>query len=44
VGQLRYGFTDWVTLVGEYTHSRAKAHGGNHASSDAIATGAILFF
>ena len=44
VGQLRYGLTDWVTLVGEYTHSRAKAHGGNHASSDAIATGAILFF
>lgn len=44
VGQLRYGLTSWVTLVGEYTHSRAKAHGGNKASSDALATGAILFF
>lgn len=44
VGQLRYGLTDWVTLVGEYTHSRAKAHNGNDASSNAISTGAILFF
>lgn len=44
VGQVRYGLTDWVTLVGEYTHSRAKAHGGNRATSDALATGAILFF
>jgi predicted porin len=44
VGQVRYGLTDWVTLVGEYTHSRAEAHGGNRATSDALATGAILFF
>ncbi len=44
VGQARYSLTDWVTLVGEYTHSRAKAQGGNRATSDAIATGAILFF
>lgn len=44
VGQARYGLTDWVTLVGEYTHSRAEAHGGNHATSNALATGAILFF
>jgi predicted porin len=44
VGQLRYGLTDWLTLVGEYTHSRAEAHNGNDASSNAISTGAILFF
>ncbi|RVT95040.1 porin [Sphingomonas crocodyli] len=44
VGQLRYGLTDWVTLVGEYVHTRSEAHNGNKASSDAIATGAILFF
>jgi hypothetical protein len=44
VGQLRYGLTSWVTLLGEYVHSRSKAHNGNEASSDAIAAGAILFF
>lgn len=44
VGQLRYGLTSWLTLVGEYTHTRSEAHGGNKASSDALAAGAILFF
>lgn len=44
VGQLRYGLTPWVTLIGEYTNSRARAHGGNKATSDALAAGAILFF
>lgn len=44
VGQLRYGLTGWVTLVGEYVHTMSKAHGGNKANSDTIAAGAILFF
>ncbi|URW76348.1 porin [Sphingomonas donggukensis] len=44
VGQLRYGLTSWVTLIGEYTHTKSKAHNGNDADSDAIAAGAILFF
>lgn len=44
VGQLRYGLTSWVTLVTEYTHTMAEAHGGNEASSDALAAGAIVFF
>ncbi len=44
VGQVRYGLTDWVTLVSEYTHTKARAQGGNTASSDAVAAGAILFF
>jgi predicted porin len=44
VGQLRYGLTSWVTLVGEYTHTQSRAHGGNRASSDTVAAGAILFF
>ena len=44
VGQLRYGLTAWVNLVGEYTHTRAEAQGGNHAESDAVAAGGILFF
>ena len=44
VGQLRYGLNNWVTLVGEYTHTMSKAHNGNDADSDALAAGAILFF
>lgn len=44
VGQVRYGLTSWVTLLGEYVHSKAKAHNGNEAESDAIAVGGILFF
>ncbi|WP_336958603.1 porin [Sphingobium aquiterrae] len=44
VGQLRYGLNGWVTLLGEYVHSKSEAHNGNQASSDALAAGAILFF
>lgn len=44
VGHLRYGLTSWVTLVGEYVHTKAEAHGVNSAESDTLAAGAILFF
>ena len=44
VGQVRYGLTSWVTLIGEYTHSMSEAHNGNDAKSDALALGGILFF
>ena len=44
VGQVRYSLTSWVTLIGEYVHSKAEAHSGNEASSDAMALGGILFF
>ena len=44
VGQVRYGLTSWVTLIGEYVHSKAQAHSGNQATSDAVAVGGILFF
>lgn len=44
VGQVRYGLTSWVTLIGEYVHSKAKAHSGNQATSNAVAVGGILFF
>lgn len=44
VGQVRYNLTSWVTLIGEYIHSKAEAHSGNEASSDAMALGGILFF
>ncbi len=44
VAQTRYGLTSWVTLIGEYMNSKAEAHNGNEAESDALALGAILFF
>lgn len=44
VGQGRYQLTPWVTLLGEYVHTRSEAHGPNEAKSDVLATGAILFF
>lgn len=44
IGQLRYGLTSWVTLLGEYTKTQSKAHNGNEADSDSVAVGAILFF
>ncbi len=44
VGQVRYGLNGWVTLITEYVHTTSKAHNGNKAASDAIASGAILFF
>lgn len=44
VGQLRYGLTSWVTLIGEYTHTKSEAHNGNDAKSNALAASAILFF
>ncbi|MGY6550652.1 MAG: porin [Erythrobacter sp.] len=44
IGQVRYGLTDWVTLLSEYTRTKSKAHNGNEADSDSIALGAILFF
>ncbi|WP_333840586.1 porin [Novosphingobium sp.] len=44
VGQVRYGLTSWVTLIGEYVSAKAKAHNGNSAKSDTVAVGGILFF
>ena len=44
VGGARYGLTSWVTLISEYAHTHSTAQGSNHASSDAVAAGAILFF
>ncbi len=44
VGQVRYGLTSWVTLIGEYVSAKAEAHNGNSAKSDTVALGGILFF
>jgi predicted porin len=41
---IQYKLTDWLKFVTEYTHTHAKAQGGNSASSDAVAAGSILFF
>ena len=44
VGQARFALNPWVTLVGEYVHTKAEAQGVNEATSNAVAAGAILFF
>lgn len=44
IGGARYKLTDWVNLVGEYTHTRSSAHNGVAATSDSVAGGTILFF
>lgn len=44
VGQVRYSLNSWMTLIGDYIHSTAKAHNGNQADSDTVALGGILFF
>lgn len=41
---VHYKLTDWVNLVAEYTHTHAKAQGGNAASEDTVAAGTIVFF
>lgn len=44
VAHARYGLTSWVTLIGEYIHTKSEAHNGNQAEADTVALGAILFF
>ena len=44
IGQVRYGLTQWVTLLAEFTKAKSEAHNGNEAESDSVAAGAILFF
>jgi hypothetical protein len=44
IGGVRYKLTNWVNLIGEYTHTRSTAYGGYVATSDSIAAGSILFF
>jgi len=44
VGQVRYGLSSWVTLIGEYVQAKAEAHNGNEAQSDTFALGGIIFF
>jgi hypothetical protein len=39
-----YSLTDWLTLVGEYTHTDSKAHGPNSSEANSVSAGAILFY
>ena len=44
VGQVRYGLTSWVTLIGEYAHTKAQANNNNTDTSDTVSLGGILLF
>jgi hypothetical protein len=39
-----YAMTDWLTLVGEYTHTDSKSHGTNSSTANSVSAGAILFY
>jgi hypothetical protein len=39
-----YAMTDWLTLVGEYTHTDSKSHGPNSSTANSVSAGAILFY
>jgi hypothetical protein len=39
-----YALTDWLTLVGEYTHADSHAHGPNESEANSVSAGAILFY
>ena len=44
VGGVYYSLTKSITLVGEYTDTKAEAQGGNSAKEKTLALGGILFF
>ncbi|MBB2155138.1 porin [Gluconacetobacter diazotrophicus] len=44
VGAGYYTLTDWLTLVAEYAHTQADAHGPDSARDNTVSAGAILFF
>jgi hypothetical protein len=39
-----YSWTNWLTLVGEYTHTDSKSHGPNSSTANSVSAGAILFY
>lgn len=44
IGALYYNMTDWLTLMGEYAHSRSAAHNANSNSDNTMSLGAAIFF
>jgi hypothetical protein len=43
-GGAYYAMTDWLTLVGEYTHTDSHSHGTNSSAANSVSAGAILFY
>ena len=43
-GGAYYTLTQWLTLVGEYTHTDSKSHGPYQSSANSVSAGAILFY
>jgi hypothetical protein len=43
-GGAYYAMTDWLTLVGEYTHTDSHSHGANSSTANSVSAGAILFY
>ncbi len=39
-----YAWTNWLTLVGEYTHTDSHAYGPNSSNANSVSAGAILFY
>jgi hypothetical protein len=39
-----YSLTNWLTLVGEYTHTDSHSHGDPSSSANSVSAGAILFY
>ena len=44
IGAAYYTLTDWVTLVGEFSHQVSKSHGPLETQSNAFTAGGILFY
>lgn len=44
VGAVFYKLTDWLQLVGEYSHTESIAHNGNRGKDNSMSAGAVLFF
>ena len=44
VGGVYYSLTDWMTLVGEYAHTRSKAQAGFYNRQNNFSGGTIIFF
>jgi hypothetical protein len=43
-GGAYYSLTNWLTLVGEYTHTDSHSHGDPSSSANSVSAGAILFY
>ncbi|WP_367160444.1 porin [Kozakia baliensis] len=44
VGALYYNWTNWLTLMAEYAHTNASAHGPDHNKDNTVSAGAAIFF